>query len=51
MKGAKKIFEQLFLMLLVKMSPFHFLKLIVVEGIFESQATVSSERMHTYDIP
>lgn len=47
----QKIFEQLFLMLLVKTSPFHVLKLTVVKGRLESQGTVPSEGMHTYDIP
>lgn len=47
----QKIFEQLFLMLLVKISPFHVLKLTVVKERSESQGTVPSEGMHTYNIP
>lgn len=46
----QKIFEHLFLTLLVKISSFHLLKRIVVKGRFEAQATVPSEGMHTYDI-
>lgn len=38
-------------MLLVNISPFHLLKLIVVKGRFDYQATGPSEGMHKYDIP
>lgn len=47
----QKIFEQLFFMLLVNISLIHLLKLIVVKGRFDYQATIPSEGMHKYDIP
>jgi len=47
----QKIFEYLFLRFLVKTSSFCLLKLILVNGRFESQAPVPSEGMHTYDTP